>query len=452
MNPRLEAIPHLQRAIELDPEFALAHGAAVDGVRQHRPDDAGARIRAARRSTCATASASASGSSSRCRYYRDATQDWDEALELSRSWTATYPREAFAFNSLGQSLLRFGQFEQAVEPLRESIQLDAEVRGAILQSRRVIHGARSIRRSRGGAAGGVRGRGSPRSRIRRMNYLLAFIRGDEPTMARMLEASVGVGQTNAAYGWQAHALAHAGKVTAASEQFHLGVQMARQAGFQEVAGQLTIEDAEAQAIVGQCDNVRSESCLGAAVVPRQLLARARKPGVDPLRRLQRRRPDASRTRQRFPSATLTTLVSIPIAEAAGALRRNDPRRVLALLEPVKPYEHASRASLWPEYLRGQAFLRLKDGQSAAADSGASLDIAARTRRRRSTRWHALASRAPRRWRETPETHGRPTRRSSRPGRARMRGSHRRRSAQRAGEPEVRGPPSSGHQGFPVHTN
>jgi TolA-binding protein len=34
---------------------------------------------------------------------------------------------------------------------------------------------------------------------------------------------------------------------------------------------------------------------------------------------------------------------------------------------VKPYDRASRSAFWPEYLRGQALLRLGDGQSAAAE-------------------------------------------------------------------------------------
>ena len=35
------------------------------------------------------------------RYYIDAAQAWDKALGTRLAWTTTYPREAFAFNSLG---------------------------------------------------------------------------------------------------------------------------------------------------------------------------------------------------------------------------------------------------------------------------------------------------------------------------------------------------------------
>ena len=59
------------------------------------------------------------------RYYLDAAQAWDKALELAPSWTTTYPREAFAFNSLGLASGAFGQHEQAVDAFREAIRLDA---------------------------------------------------------------------------------------------------------------------------------------------------------------------------------------------------------------------------------------------------------------------------------------------------------------------------------------
>ena len=71
-------------------------------------------------------------------------------------------------------------------------------------------------------------------------------------------------------------------------------------------------------------------------------------------------------RARYPNATMTVRVSIPITEAAGALQRNDARRALTVLEPVEPYDRTSRAGFWSEYLRGEAYLRLKDGDNAAA--------------------------------------------------------------------------------------
>ena len=68
--------------------------------------------------------------------------------------------------------------------------------------------------------------------------------------------------------------------------------------------------------------------------------------------------------KRFPDATLTVRVSLPVTAAALAIQRGEPARGLELLEPVRPYDRAPSLEFWPAYLRGQAYLQLKDGEAA----------------------------------------------------------------------------------------
>ncbi len=344
VNPRLDAIPHLQRAIDLDPDFALAMALlatvyANTGQTSLAPEFArkafDLRDRVSERERYFIS----------YRYYRDGAQNWAEALALSRTWTSTYPREAFAFNSLGQSLQRFGQYDASIEPLRESIRLDpklaapyANLAASLLALDRYDDAADTLQQ-----AAGLKLSSFP---IRRMNYLLAFIRGDQPTMGRMLEASIGVGQTNAAYGWQGHALASQGKVQAAHEQFQTGVRVAQQNGFREVAGQLSVEDAEVHAMAGACDVARTEVAAGLALTrdnyslerAARTLALCSRDGesLTVLREL----------RERFPDATLTMRVAVPLAEAVMADHRGDGQRVLEILDSLKPVpiERAARSS------------------------------------------------------------------------------------------------------------
>jgi hypothetical protein len=70
--------------------------------------------------------------------------------------------------------------------------------------------------------------------------------------------------------------------------------------------------------------------------------------------------------RQFPEATLTVRIQIPVTAAALALMRGEPSRALEILEPVQPYDHAPSAEFWPAYLRGQAYLQLKDGRAAAS--------------------------------------------------------------------------------------
>ncbi len=157
VNPRLEAIPHLRRAIELDPNFALAMALLATvysntGQTSLAPEYARKafelRDRVSERERFFIS----------YRYYRDAAQDWTQALDLSRSWTATYPREAFAFNSLGQSFLRFGQYRLGARAAARIDSARSEIRGAVFEPCRVVALAQSVRRGGGGAAGGRGGK------------------------------------------------------------------------------------------------------------------------------------------------------------------------------------------------------------------------------------------------------------------------------------------------------
>src|SRR5207344_1283489 len=121
--PRLEAIPHLKRAIELDPTFAMAH-ALLSGVYANTGQSSLAPAYSRKAFELRDRVSERERFFISWRYYRDAIQAWDKALELAQSWTATYPREAFAFNSLGSALIRLGRFEQSVQAFRDAIRLD----------------------------------------------------------------------------------------------------------------------------------------------------------------------------------------------------------------------------------------------------------------------------------------------------------------------------------------
>ena len=76
---------------------------------------------------------------------------------------------------------------------------------------------------------------------------------------------------------------------------------------------------------------------------------------------------SSELAKRFPEAIFTNRLQIPLTAAAVATARGDAARTIELLAPVRRFDHAPSAEFWPSYLRGQAYLRLKDGPAAAAE-------------------------------------------------------------------------------------
>jgi len=362
--PRIESIPQLKRAIELDPTFAMAH-AQLSAVYVNTYQSALAPAYSKRAFELRDRVSERERFFISWRYYRDAVQAWDKGLELARSWTAAYPREAFAFNSLGAALIRFGDFDASVESFRQAIRLDPKfvpaygnLAASLLaldrptEARAVLQDAAAKQLDFAGA--------------RRLSYLLAFVQGDSATMARELEASLGAGETNAA-GWQAQASVFEGHIRQAHDEFGHGIEAARRGNFNEVAAQLTIEDAEVHAIVGQCREARTEVSAGLALshdngtlehAGRALaICGAEREALEL----------SSELAKQFPEAIFTNRLQIPLTAAAIAIERGDAARAIELLEPVRRFDHAPSAEFWPPYLRGQAYLQLKNGPAAAAE-------------------------------------------------------------------------------------
>ena len=371
VTPRLEAIPHLKRAIELDPNFALAL-AQLSGVYTNTNQTALAPEFSQRAFDLRDRVSERERFFISWRYYRDATQEWDKALELARSWTTTYPREAFAFNSLGSALIRFGQYDQAIEPYRQALRLDpkfappySNLAGTLMALNRFDEAKAALQ---DGTARGIEFAG-----VHRISFMLAFIDGDSVAMSRHLDASIGVRRTNAAFGWQALASAFGGRLAAAHEQFRRGVQMAIQGGFTEVAGGLAIQDGETHAIAGLCGPTMSEVSDGLGMSRDNFALERASRALAYCGAERESTALLDELKKRFPGAALTQRVSVPVTEAAQATRKGDWPRVIRLLEPVKPYDHTPWAEFWPAYLRGNAYLQLKDDRQAAAQFQSILD-------------------------------------------------------------------------------
>jgi hypothetical protein len=164
-----------------------------------------------------------------------------------------------------------------------------------------------------------------------------------------------------------------GRFQRVHDLFQSSVQAALRDNHREVAAQWTMEDAEAHAIAGQCADARREVPAG-LVLSRDnfTLERAGRTlalcdaGADAARL------SADLTR-RFLSATMTNRLQLPVMAAAQALSRGESDRAVEGLEPVKPYDWVPAAEFWPPYIRGQAYLQLKDGRSARAQFQAIID-------------------------------------------------------------------------------
>jgi eukaryotic-like serine/threonine-protein kinase len=360
---RLDAIPHLQRAIEIDPNFAMAY-ATLSGVYRNTGRTTEAAPLAQRAFELRERVSERERFFISWRYYMDMSQAWDKALALSTTWTKTYPREAFAFNSLGLANRSLGQQERAIEAFREARRLDprfisphVNLAESLIALNRYDEAAAAI-----DEAGRT---GVDFIAIRRTAYLLAFMNHDTAAMARELARAEATPERVWSSNWTARDALYSGQFRLAHERFQKSVQAATAENFPEFAAQWTMEDAEAHAIAEQCEPALAE-VSAAFALRRDNFTLERAGRTMALCGAERRASEIlDELTRRFPDAILITRLQRPVIAAALALHRGDAAQAVSLLEPVRSFDHAPAAEYWPSYLRGLAHLMLKDSRSAA---------------------------------------------------------------------------------------
>ncbi len=371
MNPSRESIPQLKRAIDLDPDFALAQ-AMLSGMYANMGQSALAPELSRRAFQLRDRVSERERFFIAWRYYRDAEQAWDKGLDLARSWTATYPRESLAFNSLGFAMLTLGSFEPSIPPLREAIRLDPKsvappenlagsfiALGRYEDAKAVLSQARLDQRYFIGQA--------------HWSYLIAFIEGQVSEMKRHLDEAVQQPNSVWANDWQARVDAFSGRMAVAHRAFRDGAQAVRRDRLDELAATYVVEDAESHALVGQCEPGRREADEAMALSRDNFTLERASRVLALCGAADRAAALLTELERRLPEAILTTALAIPVTRAILALERGDAAGALTLLEPVRPFDGAPTAEFWPPFLRGRAHLLLKDADGAAREFQRILD-------------------------------------------------------------------------------
>jgi tetratricopeptide (TPR) repeat protein/predicted Ser/Thr protein kinase len=109
-----QAILHLERAVSLDPQFALAYAQTSTAYFNLR-DTARARTYAARAYELRDRVSERERFYIEARYHDSVTGDYDQSLQVYELWSQTYPRDYVAWNNLGATQADFGDFENALE-------------------------------------------------------------------------------------------------------------------------------------------------------------------------------------------------------------------------------------------------------------------------------------------------------------------------------------------------
>ena len=120
-----QAIPHLERATTLDPNFALAY-AQMSTAHLNLRSFSNANRFAARAYELRDRVSDRERFYIAARYHDSVTGDLDESLKVYETWTQTYPRDFVPWNNLGVIRSELGDYQRALEGYREAQRLNPD--------------------------------------------------------------------------------------------------------------------------------------------------------------------------------------------------------------------------------------------------------------------------------------------------------------------------------------
>jgi len=363
-----KAIPHLKRAVELDPNFAMAY--ATLGVAYSNQSD---RARASQYLQKAFELKDRASERERlyisAHYYEMVTGEQQRATEVYESWKETYPRDSTPRDNLSNSYNQFGQFEKALSNANESLRINPK---DVFAYQNAVGAYEKL--DRYDEAKAVAEQASAQNAdslgIHEALYEIAFIRGDAAAMQRQLAWAAGNPMGQLMLLSQAMADYVMGRVHRARETLARATALAEQHGFKSLATGVRAATSVEEAALGNLQAARSGAEQALASSPDRDARISAAVGLalaGDASRAEKLSDDMARD---FPRDSLLNNLVLPTTRAIVELQRKNPTRAIALLESAKPYGVSDFGSI---YVRGEAYLQERDGAKAAAEFQKILD-------------------------------------------------------------------------------
>jgi serine/threonine protein kinase/tetratricopeptide (TPR) repeat protein len=372
-----EALPYYQRAIQLDPNFAMGYAAVGDAYSTFgEPGRAGEYYTKAfqlREHTSEREKLKITAD-----YYENVTGELDKAAQTIQEEIKSYPREAEAYIILGLVYAAQGRYEKATEITRQGYlaadQTASYSNLAIFtlalqrfdETRQIIHEQPALRMND--------------ALFHAVVYALAFLEADSGPMAEQQRWYAGKHSEGLGLALASDTEVYSGHVRKARELTKRAVESYAQADTKENGAILLANAALQQAAYGNPAEARQAAAEALKLAPASQ-------GVESEAALAfamtgdtaRAGSLAQDLGKRFPLDTQMQSLWLPAIQAQLALDRRNPASALNALQAASPIELGqigfvpNVSCLYHVYVRGEAYLAAGQGSVAAAEFQKILD-------------------------------------------------------------------------------
>jgi tetratricopeptide (TPR) repeat protein len=364
------ALPFFQRAVELDPNFAMAYlSLAISYGNLGGLDRMAENVRKAyglRDKVSEPERLFIEGF-----YYSYGTGELEKARGVFDLWRQTYPNMFVPYLNLGDISGSLGDLESALLWYRQTLRLEPKyglnyvnVSAALVALNRLDEAESVLRQAQAQNVGA--------EYLLQNRYFIAFLKGDKTRMAQTAAEAMGKrGTEDQMLAAQADTEAWYGKLKNAREQTRRAMISAERNDAKEAAADYQVAQALREVEAGNREQAIRDAHGALKLVPNQYvreiaaLALARACDSAEAEKL------AAELDKQFPLDTLLQRYWLPTIRGAIALDRKDPKRAIELLQDMSTIElgesSVTSMGLCPAYVRGEAYLMLHDGKAAAAE-------------------------------------------------------------------------------------
>ena len=368
------SIAHHKRAVELDPNFALAY-AALGGLyasTYFEPGLAAEYLRKAYELRDRVSEAERLDIASN--YYTFVTGELDKAYETMLNFSKAFPRNFVPLVNLGFTRSYVGAYEDEVKYELAALQMSSEpapaysnlmegyiALGRLDEAKQV--GQQAITKKKEGQF------------VYNDLYSIAFLEGDIDGMKRSVQAVAGQrGVEDVLLFDAADTEAYYGHMKKARDLTRQAAESALRAEEEETAALYHAESALREAEVGHTNEAREEVKAGLAIASSRHVQILSALALACIGDTARARSMADDLEKRNPVNTVVKHYWLPTIHGYIELNSGHSEQALKLLEDAAPYDLAfplpqvsEGGMLYPVHVRGRAYLALHHGKKAAAE-------------------------------------------------------------------------------------
>ena len=370
------AIPQLEKAVRLDPNFAIAY-AALATCSYDLGESAKAADYAKRAYELRDHVSERERLAIESQYHLFATGDLEKARHALELWVETYPRDLVAQVDLDANYGTLGQFDKSLAGLTRAVQMDP---GSALAIADLF--ASSIETDHFEEARNL----AVEAQTKKMDspalhlglYQLGFLQNDPAEMAKQVNwAKDQPGIEDALIAAEADVAAFYGQLSKAREFSRQAVASALKEGEKETASGYEADAALREALFGNPVEARQRASAALALASARdveygiaLASALTDTSKNSQAQITKHMDDLAR---RFPEDTVVQFNYLPTVNAILQINSGNPARAIEILEAARPYELGSPSnismslSMYPVYVRGLAYLSAKQGTQAIAE-------------------------------------------------------------------------------------